>query len=159
MRRVEERLDSERKSLGIHYIEGSLNVVCPWHGWEFDVRTGRHVGLGTVRLAGLLRMADAGAVSGPTAKDVFEKIYGTGRTAEEVVASEGLRRIDDEIPRDLETIILQAIRRDPDERYYSVDAFGADLGRFLNGERIRAKRPSRWRKWWGGLVRRNAKRR
>ena len=69
------------------------------------------------------------------------------------------RRIDDEIPRDLETIILQAIRRDPDERYYSVDAFGADLGRFLNGERIRAKRPSRWRKWWGGLVRRNAKRR
>jgi serine/threonine protein kinase len=68
------------------------------------------------------------------------------------------RQIDDEIPRDLETIILQAIRRDPDERYYSVEAFVADLGRFLNGERIRAKRPSRWGKWWGRLFRRRSKR-
>lgn len=57
------------------------------------------------------------------------------------------RKIDNEIPRDLETIILQAIRRDPDERYYSVEAFVADLLRFMNGERLRAKRPSRWRKW------------
>ncbi len=57
------------------------------------------------------------------------------------------RKIDDEIPRDLETIILQAIRRDPDERYYSVEAFVADLLRFMNGDRIRAKRPSRWRNW------------
>ncbi|TXT29243.1 MAG: serine/threonine protein kinase [Planctomycetota bacterium] len=68
------------------------------------------------------------------------------------------RKIDDEIPRDLETIILQAIRRDPDERYYSVEAFVADLARFLNGERIRARRPSRWRKWWGRLFRRRSKR-
>ena len=20
------------------------NIVCPWHGWEFDLRTGRHPG-------------------------------------------------------------------------------------------------------------------
>jgi serine/threonine protein kinase len=57
------------------------------------------------------------------------------------------RKIDREIPRDLETIILQAIRRDPEERYYSVEAFVADLLRFMNGKRIRAKRPSRWRNW------------
>ena len=57
------------------------------------------------------------------------------------------RKINDEIPRDLETIILQAIRRDPDERYYSIEAFVADLLRFMNGKRIRAKRPSRWRTW------------
>lgn len=68
------------------------------------------------------------------------------------------RRINGEIPRDLETIILQAIRRDPDERYYSVEAFVADLGRFLNGERIRATRPSRWRNFWRRLFRSNAKR-
>ena len=67
------------------------------------------------------------------------------------------RKIDDEIPRDLETIILKAIRRDPDERYYSVEAFVADLLRFMNGQRIRAKRPSRWRNWWGRLFRRRAK--
>ena len=51
MKGVEERLDSERRSLGIHYVEGSLHVVCPWHGYEFDVRTGRHAGISSVRLA------------------------------------------------------------------------------------------------------------
>lgn len=52
MQRVEERLDGERKSLGIHYVDGAHNIVCPWHGYEFDVRTGRHAGLAAIRLAG-----------------------------------------------------------------------------------------------------------
>lgn len=64
------------------------------------------------------------------------------------------RKINSDIPRDLETIILTAIRRNPDERYYSVEAFADDLLRFINGERIRAKRPSRWRSWWSNLRRR-----
>lgn len=51
MRGVEERLDDERRSLGIHYREGSLHLVCPWHGFEFDARSGRHAGHGAVRLA------------------------------------------------------------------------------------------------------------
>ena len=51
MKGVEERLDAEQRSLGIHYAEGRLNLVCPWHGYEFDVRTGRHAGLPTLRLA------------------------------------------------------------------------------------------------------------
>lgn len=48
---VEERLDGEKRSLGIHYVEDSLHVVCPWHGYEFDVKTGRHAGVSSVRLA------------------------------------------------------------------------------------------------------------
>ena len=52
MKRVEERLDGERRSLGIHYVDGALNVVCPWHGYEFDVRTGQHAGLASLRLTG-----------------------------------------------------------------------------------------------------------
>ncbi len=47
-------------------------------------------------LADLIRLVDAGTISGPTAKDVFEKMYGSGRGAAEIVASEGLGRIDDE---------------------------------------------------------------
>ena len=62
MRRVEERLDGDRRSLGIHYVDGSLNVVCPWHGWEFDVRTGRHVGLSAVRLASVPVRSRDGAI-------------------------------------------------------------------------------------------------
>jgi aspartyl-tRNA(Asn)/glutamyl-tRNA(Gln) amidotransferase subunit B len=46
-------------------------------------------------LAGLIRLVDSGTISGPIAKDVFEKMYGSGRSAEEIVAAEGLARIDD----------------------------------------------------------------
>lgn len=53
-RRVEERLDDARKSAGIHYAggDGHRNIVCPWHGYEFDMRTGCHVGHATIRLRG-----------------------------------------------------------------------------------------------------------
>ena len=51
MQGVEERLDPQRRSLGIHYRAGSLHIVCPWHGFEFDVRTGRHAGFAGMRLA------------------------------------------------------------------------------------------------------------
>jgi len=47
-------------------------------------------------LAGLIRLVDSGTISGPTAKDVFEKMYASGRAAGEIVESEGLARIDDE---------------------------------------------------------------
>jgi aspartyl-tRNA(Asn)/glutamyl-tRNA(Gln) amidotransferase subunit B len=46
-------------------------------------------------LADLIRLVDSGTISGPTAKDVFEKMYGSGRPAAEIVAAEGLGRIDD----------------------------------------------------------------
>ena len=42
--RVRETLDPEMKSHGRHYDEGVVNIVCPWHGLEFDIRTGRHPG-------------------------------------------------------------------------------------------------------------------
>jgi nitrite reductase (NADH) small subunit len=51
MKGCEERLDSEMRSLGIHYREGSLHLVCPWHGFEFDARTGKHAGYGRMGLA------------------------------------------------------------------------------------------------------------
>jgi nitrite reductase/ring-hydroxylating ferredoxin subunit len=58
---VEERLDGERRSLGIHYAEGVMNIVCPWHGYEFNVRTGRHAGIAGIRLRGYpVRLKDGG---------------------------------------------------------------------------------------------------
>jgi aspartyl-tRNA(Asn)/glutamyl-tRNA(Gln) amidotransferase subunit B len=47
-------------------------------------------------LAGLLRLVDAGTISGPIAKQVFETMYETGREAGDIVKAEGLARIDDE---------------------------------------------------------------
>lgn len=42
--RVRERLDEARRSRGLVFDEGSMHVVCPWHGFEYDVVTGRHPG-------------------------------------------------------------------------------------------------------------------
>src|ERR1051325_3869535 len=62
MQGTEERLDADRRSLGIHYRAGSLNIVCPWHGFEFDVRTGRHAGHARMRLARYTGTARDGGV-------------------------------------------------------------------------------------------------
>ncbi len=48
------------------------------------------------------------------------------------------RLIDSRIPRDLETIVLKAIEKDPRARYQSVEAMGEDLRRFLADLPIRA---------------------
>ena len=46
-------------------------------------------------LAGLIRLIDAGTIGGPVTRDVFEKMYSTGKPAAEIVQREGLARIDD----------------------------------------------------------------
>jgi len=48
------------------------------------------------RLAGLLSLIDKGTISGAIAKGVFEKMFTSGRTADEIVIAEGLTQIDDE---------------------------------------------------------------
>ncbi|HXW05323.1 MAG TPA: Asp-tRNA(Asn)/Glu-tRNA(Gln) amidotransferase subunit GatB, partial [Vicinamibacterales bacterium] len=47
-------------------------------------------------LAGLIRLVDSGRITGPIAKEVFEKMCASGRAADAIVAEEGLARIDDE---------------------------------------------------------------
>jgi nitrite reductase (NADH) small subunit len=47
--RVEEELDGEKKSLGLRF-SSRRNIVCPWHGFEFDIETGVHSGDPSVRL-------------------------------------------------------------------------------------------------------------
>ena len=47
------------------------------------------------QLAGLLRLVDAGTISGKQAKEVYAKLAGTARTPEEVVAELGIRQVSD----------------------------------------------------------------
>lgn len=54
------------------------------------------VGVSPEALGRLIRLVDAGAVSGSAAKTVFERMYETGREAAEVVEAEGLGQIGDE---------------------------------------------------------------
>ena len=52
------------------------------------------------------------------------------------------RKLDDSIPRDLETICLKAMSKEPGQRYVSADALGKDLQRWLDDKPIVARRPS-----------------
>jgi hypothetical protein len=49
------------------------------------------------------------------------------------------RQLDDRIPRDLETICLKAMAREPGHRYQTATEMAADLRRWLSGEPIRAR--------------------
>jgi nitrite reductase/ring-hydroxylating ferredoxin subunit len=50
MPRVEEKLDGTGQSLGMAFSKERRNIVCPWHGYEFDLRTGCHQGHDGYRL-------------------------------------------------------------------------------------------------------------
>jgi WD40 repeat protein len=58
------------------------------------------------------------------------------------------RSIDGRIPRDLETIVLKAIDKDPRGRYPTAAALGEDLHRFVEDRPIRARRISPAERLW-----------
>ena len=47
--RVEEDLAPDQTSRGLRFGK-DIHVVCPWHGYEFSLETGRHPGDPRVRL-------------------------------------------------------------------------------------------------------------
>ena len=53
------------------------------------------VPLAAAALAELITLVDRGTITGPVAKEVFERMYGSGRRAAEIVQTEGLAKIGD----------------------------------------------------------------
>ena len=51
-------------------------------------------------------------------------------------------KVDQTIPRDLETIVLKAMEKEPDRRYATAQELADDLARFLEDKPVRARRPT-----------------
>jgi tetratricopeptide (TPR) repeat protein len=58
------------------------------------------------------------------------------------------RQLDGRIPRDLETIVLKALAREPADRYPTADALAEDLRRFLLDRTIQARRAGLLERAW-----------
>ncbi|MBL9141439.1 MAG: serine/threonine protein kinase, partial [Phycisphaerae bacterium] len=54
------------------------------------------------------------------------------------------RSVNPEIGRDLETVLLKALSKEPERRYQSVGEFATDMQRCLQGEAVEARRDSTW---------------
>jgi aspartyl-tRNA(Asn)/glutamyl-tRNA(Gln) amidotransferase subunit B len=91
-------------------------------------------------LAGLIRLVESGTITGPIAKDVFEKMYASGRPADAIVAAEGLARIDDEAA--VEAAVRAAIAANADAvagyRAGKVQTFGFLVGQVMKATRGKA---------------------
>jgi nitrite reductase/ring-hydroxylating ferredoxin subunit len=42
--KVEERILADQTSTGLYFSEQETHFVCPWHGYEYDIKTGEFVG-------------------------------------------------------------------------------------------------------------------
>jgi aspartyl-tRNA(Asn)/glutamyl-tRNA(Gln) amidotransferase subunit B len=63
------------------------------------------------KLAGMLKLMDEGIISGKMAKDVFEKMYKTGKDASQIVKESGITQITDE--DELFEVIDKVIKKNP----------------------------------------------
>jgi serine/threonine protein kinase len=145
----------------------NLMVDAPGHLWVTDFGLARFQGDSSLTapgdLLGTLRyMSPEQATADHAVVDRRTDVYSLGATLYELITlhpvfagndrQELLRRITQEeprrpravqpaVPRDLETIVLKAMAKDPAGRYATAQAIADDLGRFLDDRPILARRP------------------
>src|SRR5439155_18444384 len=135
---------------------------------------GRLTGEGAI--AGTLEYMSPEQVRDPGHVDGRTDIYGLGASLYEALTGElpfrgaphmllkqlledepiGLRRLNDHIPRDLETICLKCLQKEPSRRYANARELAEDLRRFLNGQPVRARPVSAKERAWKWAKRRPA---
>ena len=42
--KVEAVLTEDKRCVGERFSEDEIHLVCPWHGWEYDIETGEFAG-------------------------------------------------------------------------------------------------------------------
>jgi aspartyl-tRNA(Asn)/glutamyl-tRNA(Gln) amidotransferase subunit B len=91
-------------------------------------------------LAGLIGLTERGVISSTVAKDVFEKMWGTGRTAQAIVDAEGLAQIADTSA--LEALVRQVLEGNADAvaqyRAGRTNAIGFMVGQVMKASQGKA---------------------
>jgi nitrite reductase/ring-hydroxylating ferredoxin subunit len=72
--RVQELIADDKTSLGLAFSKDQANVVCPWHGYEFDIATGQHQGNPRMRLLPVKVAIDDGNLVVTLPKGTRERI-------------------------------------------------------------------------------------
>jgi aspartyl-tRNA(Asn)/glutamyl-tRNA(Gln) amidotransferase subunit B len=85
--------------------------------------------VGPGALGRLVRLVDAGTISGKTAKDVFEKMWATGEEAAAIVEREGLTQLTDEAA--LEAVVAEVVAASPEQAASYRAGKAATLGWFV----------------------------
>jgi aspartyl-tRNA(Asn)/glutamyl-tRNA(Gln) amidotransferase subunit B len=98
------------------------------------------VPLAPTALAGLIQLVDRGTISGTVAKDVFAKMYKSGRSAEDIVQTEGLAQNSDADA--LRALVRAALVASPDAvaqvRKGRNNAFGFLVGHVMKASKGKA---------------------
>jgi aspartyl-tRNA(Asn)/glutamyl-tRNA(Gln) amidotransferase subunit B len=91
-------------------------------------------------LAGLIRLVEAGTISSSIAKDVFARMYDSGRSAEQIVGDEGLAQNSDEGA--LRVLVRDVMASNPDAvaqvRAGKQATFGFLVGQVMKGSKGKA---------------------
>jgi aspartyl-tRNA(Asn)/glutamyl-tRNA(Gln) amidotransferase subunit B len=88
-------------------------------------------------LAALIALIDKGTISSSVAKDVFAKMYDTGRSADEIVAAEGLAQTSDQ---DALLLIVREVLAKNGDAVAQVRAGRNNAFGFLVGQAMKASK-------------------